>query len=78
MQYNENHLTSLKDKLKTGRSKRECDMLVKAVDIRTKQMLKELNFEPEVIHHYQLMALLMSKSRSWLQKWLLRKLLLRS
>ena len=78
MQYNENHLTSLTDKLKTGRSKRECDMLVKAVDIRTKQMLKELNFEPEVIHHYQLMALLMNKSRSWLQKWLLRKLLLRS
>ena len=53
-------------------------MLVKALDIRTKQMLKELNFEPEAIHHYQLMALLMNKSRSWLQKWLLRKLLLRS
>ena len=78
MQYNENHLTSLKDKLKTGRHQRECDMLVKALDIRTKQMLKELNFEPEAIHHYQLMALLMNKSRSWLQKWLLRKLGLRS
>jgi len=78
MQYIENYLTSLKDKLKTGRSKRECDMLVKAVDIRTKQMLKELNFEPEAIHYYQFIALLMNKSRSWLQKWLLRKLLLRS
>jgi len=30
MQYIENYLTSLKDKLKTGCNKREYDMLVKA------------------------------------------------
>ena len=56
MQYIENYLTTQKAKLKVGHNKREYDTLVKALDIRTKQMLEELNSEPETVRHYQLMG----------------------
>lgn len=56
MQYIENYLTTQKAKLKVGHNKREYDTLVKALDIRTKQMLEGLNFEPETVRHYQLMG----------------------